>query len=83
MSATGQSQHMQRILKSIDVRFAPKATVSFENAVRPALSPYLYRARNLIWCFFNKIKHYRRIAPRYDSLAADSLAFLQLASIRL
>src|SRR5262249_19743980 len=46
-------------------------------------SPYLYRARNLIERFFNKIKHCRRVATRYDKLAANYLAFLQLASIRL
>jgi transposase len=46
-------------------------------------SPYLYRARNLIERFFNKIKHCRRIATRYDKLAANDLAFFQLASIRL
>jgi transposase len=32
---------------------------------------------------FNKIKHCRRIATRYDKLAANYLAFVQLASIRL
>jgi transposase len=46
-------------------------------------SPYLYRARNLVERFFNKIKHYRRVATRYDKLAANYLAFVQLASIRL
>jgi transposase len=46
-------------------------------------SPYLYRARNLIEWFFNRIKHCRRVATRYDKLAADYLAFIQLASIRL
>jgi len=46
-------------------------------------SPYLYRARNLVERFFNKIKHCRRIATRYDKLAANYLAFLQIASIRL
>jgi transposase len=45
-------------------------------------SPYLYRARNLVERFFNKIKQCRRIATRYDKLAANSLAFIQLASIR-
>src|SRR6059058_215527 len=30
-------------------------------------SPYLYRARNLVERFFNKIKHCRRIATRYDN----------------
>ena len=46
-------------------------------------SPYLYRARNLVERFFNKIKQCRRIATRYDKLAANYLAFIQLASIRL
>ena len=46
-------------------------------------SPYLYRARNLIERFFNKINSVRRVATRYDKLAANYLAFVQLASIRL
>jgi transposase len=46
-------------------------------------SPYLYRARNLVERFFNKIKQCRRVATRYDRLAADYLAFIKLASIRL
>jgi len=46
-------------------------------------SPYLYRARNLVERFFNKIKHCRRVATRYDKLPANYLAFVQLASIRL
>ena len=45
--------------------------------------PYLYRARNLVERFFNKIKQCRRVATRYDKLAANYLAFIQLASIRL
>jgi transposase len=46
-------------------------------------SLYLYRARNLIERFFNKIKQCRRIATRYDKLAANHLAFIKLASIRI
>jgi transposase len=46
-------------------------------------SPYLYRARNQVERFFNKIKHCRRVGTRYDRLAANYLAFVQLASIRL
>jgi transposase len=45
--------------------------------------PYLYRARNLVERFFNKIKQCRRVATRYYKLAANYLAFIQLASIRL
>jgi transposase len=33
--------------------------------------------------FFNKIKQCRRIATRYDKLAANYLAFIKLASIRI
>jgi transposase len=46
-------------------------------------SPYLYRARNLVERFFNKIKQCRRIATRYDRLAANYLASIKLASIRI
>jgi transposase len=46
-------------------------------------SPYLYRARNFVERFFNKIKQCRRVATRYDKLAANYLAFIELASIRL
>jgi transposase len=38
---------------------------------------------DLVERFFNKIKQCRRVATRYDKLAANYLAFIQLASIRL
>jgi transposase len=37
----------------------------------------------LIERFFNKIKQCRRVATRYDKLAANYLAFIKLASIRI
>ncbi|MGY3369930.1 transposase [Bradyrhizobium sp. GM2.4] len=46
-------------------------------------TPHLYRARNLIEQFFNNIKQCRRVAPRYDKLAANYLAFVKPASIRI
>ncbi len=46
-------------------------------------SHYLYRARNRVERFFSRIKQCRRVATRYDRLAANYLAFVQLASIRL
>ena len=45
-------------------------------------SPYLYRDRNLVERFFNKIKQCRRVATRYYKLAANYLAFVKLACIR-
>jgi len=47
------------------------------------VDPHLYRQRNLIERFFNKLKHIRRIATRYDKLARNFLAAIALASIRL
>jgi transposase len=40
-------------------------------------------ARNLIERFFNKIKQRLRVATRYHKLAANYLAFVKLASIRI
>jgi len=50
---------------------------------KPCFSKRLYRERNLIERFFSKLKHYRRVATRYDKLAANFLAMVQLASMRL
>lgn len=46
-------------------------------------SKHLYKARNLIERFFNKIKHYRRIATRYDKLAENYAAALKLVAVRI
>src|ERR1700692_3768910 len=46
-------------------------------------SPSLCNARNLVERFFNKIKQCRRIATRYDKLAANYLAFVKLAAVRI
>ena len=40
----------------------------------------LYCERNLVERFFNKLKHFRAIATRYDKLARNFLAAVQLAS---
>ena len=50
---------------------------------KPCFSKRLYRERNLIERFFSKLKHFRRIATRYDRLAENFLAMVQLASMRL
>jgi transposase len=49
----------------------------------PIFSPYLYRYRNLIERLFNKLKHYRAVATRYDKHAENYLAGVQLAAARL
>jgi transposase len=43
----------------------------------------LYRYRNLVERFFNKLKHFRAVATRYDKLPENYLASVKLASIRI
>ena len=43
----------------------------------------LYKERNLIERMFNKLKHFRRVATRYDKLDIAYLAFAFLAGIYL
>ena len=42
-----------------------------------------YKARNAVERFFNKIKHFRAVATRYDKRDDNFLASVQLASIRI
>ena len=49
----------------------------------PSFSAYLYRFRNLVECFFNKLKHFRAVATRYEKHDANYLALVKLAAIRI
>ena len=49
----------------------------------PAFSGFLYRYRNLVERFFNKLKHFRGVATRYDKRADNYLAGVKLASARI
>jgi transposase len=54
---------------------------SKRNRLRPrALDRHLYKARNLVERFFLKLKHFRRIATRYERLARNYLSMLSLVS---
>ncbi len=50
---------------------------------RHAFSKPLYRLRNRIERAFNKLKQFRHIATRYEKLAANFLAMIKIATIRL
>ena len=49
----------------------------------PAFSPYLYRFRNLVERFFNKLKHFRAVATRFEKHDANYLALVKLAATRI
>lgn len=51
--------------------------------IQRSVSPNLYRQRNLVECFFCKLKQFRRIATRFDKLARNFLTAVALASTRI
>ncbi|WP_431272477.1 IS5 family transposase [Dankookia sp. P2] len=51
---------------------------------RPRLMDWnLYRERNVVERLVGRLKEYRRVATRYDKLAACYLAFVQLTAVRM
>ena len=50
---------------------------------KPAFSGFLYRYRNLVERFFNKMKHFRAIATRFEKHATNYLALVKLAATHL
>ena len=49
----------------------------------PAFSSYLYRFRNLVERFFNKLKHFRAVATRFEKHDENYLALVKLAAARI
>jgi transposase len=43
----------------------------------------LYQERNIVERLVGRLKEYRRVAIRYDKLAANYLGYVQLAAIRI
>jgi putative transposase len=43
----------------------------------------LYKERNIIERFFNKLKQFRRVATRYDKLLCNYMGFVKLAAIAI
>jgi len=54
------------------------ATSKANRKTKRACDFALYRERNLVERFFNKLKHFEAIATRYDKLARNFLAGVQL-----
>jgi transposase len=61
----------------------PHIPTTSRRRLQRSVDPALYSRRNLIERFFCKLKHFRRIATRFDKLARNFLAAVLLASTRL
>ena len=51
--------------------------------IKRPYEPELYKERNIIERFFNKLKQFRRVATRYDKLLANFMGFVKLAAIAI
>ena len=66
-------------------------TIGAESVIKPRhnrveLRPFhtaIYKQRNLIERFFSKLKHFRRVATRYDKLLANFMGFVTIAAIAI
>jgi len=54
-----------------------------DRKVQRSVDRAIYRQRNLVERYFNKLKHFRRIATRFEKLAVTFLSAVALASARL
>ena len=54
-----------------------------QRKIKPVFSKHLYKKRNLVERFFNRIKHFRAIATRYEKDPENYLAGIKLVSTRI
>ena len=59
---------------------APNIPSKVTRRWKSCFSPALYKARNAIERMFCRLKDFRRLATRYDKLAANFLASVHLAA---
>lgn len=52
-------------------------------AIQRSYDAELYKERNIIERFFNKLKQFRRVATRYDKLLVNFMGFVKLAAIAI
>lgn len=67
---------------AIEAKGAKAVIPSKSNRKEPrAHDSHLYKERNQVERFLNRIKHFRRVATRYEKTARNFLAFVHLAAI--
>ncbi|MFV2002355.1 MAG: hypothetical protein ACC619_05190 [Paracoccaceae bacterium] len=73
-----------RLRDSLAERGARSNIRLMPNRVRmPEFCPKLYKEQNFVERFFNKLKHFRAVAPRNDKSDDNFMASFQRASLRI
>lgn len=74
----------QAVVDTIEARGGEAVIPALSNRAQPReYDRERYKDRNLAERFWNKVKHYRRVATRYEKTARNFLAFVHVASIML
>jgi len=70
------------LVKTVETKGAEAVIPPKVNRKQPRdFDKYLYKVRNLVERFINRIKQYRRVATRYEKTGRNFLAFIQVASV--
>lgn len=75
------ADHFRADIKSMNAQAVIPSHPS--RAMKFPLSADIYKERHLVECCFNKLKHFRRIATRYEKTARNFLAIITVAAIAL
>lgn len=74
----------QKFVTAIEVRGGEAVVPSRSNAKSPRKTDWArYKDRNLVERFWSKVKHYRRVATRFEKKAQNFLAFVHVASLMI
>ena len=69
------------LVQAIEARGLTAVIPPRSNRIKPReMDWFVYKERHLIECFFNKIKHYRRIFSRYEKTSRNFMGMLRLVS---
>jgi transposase len=75
------SDHLRQTLKRRGAWANVKPMPTRKNI--PVFSQFLYRYRNLVERFFNKLKHFRAVATRFEKHDTNYLALVKLAALKI
>ena len=74
----------QAVVETIEAQGGEAVVPSRSNAKSPRKTDWArYKDRNLVERFWSKIKHYRRVATRYEKKAQNFLAFVHVAALMI
>ena len=82
-SPTGATTLRPSSIWSAHTSAVPYIPTQKDRKVQRSIDPTIYRQRNVVERYFCKLKHFRRVATRFDKLARNFLAAVLLASTRL